>query len=81
MDSVALDVFYMDPAKHQGQEFDCMVLCVDRESGRIVPSPQRPKGMTARKVAPDMIEKAWDPLDSHESSPAKKVPNSPELGG
>ena len=62
MDSVALDVFYMDHARHQGAEFDCLVLAVDRHSGWMVASPQLRKGMTARKVALDMLDRAWGPF-------------------
>ena len=62
MDSVALDVFYMEPTRHQGVEYDCMVLCVDRQSGWIVASPQQRKGLTAKKVALDMLDRAWGPF-------------------
>ena len=62
MDSVALDVFYMDQVQFQGVEFDCLVLCVDRHSGWIVASPQQRKGLTARKVALDMLDRAWGPF-------------------
>ena len=62
MDSVALDVFYMEPIRYQGIEYDCMVLCVDRHSGWIVASPQQRKGLTAKKVALDMLDRAWGPF-------------------
>ena len=62
MDSVALDLLYMDTVRHQGVEYDCLVLCVDRHSGWMVASPQQRKGLTARKVALDMLDRAWGPF-------------------
>ena len=55
MESVAMDAFSM-PEVHIGKEtFDCVVLCVDRHSGHVVPVPARKKGLLAREVAVMMI--------------------------
>ena len=62
MDSVALDVFNMEPTRFNGVEYNCLVLCVDRQSGWIVASPQQRKGLTAKKVALDMLDRAWGPF-------------------
>ena len=51
MESVAMDVFSM-PKVHIGKEtFDCVVLCVDRDSGYVVAVPARKRGLLAKEVA------------------------------
>jgi len=62
MDSVALDLFYMDTVRLRGSVYDCLVLCVDRHSGWMVATPQQRKGLTARKVALEMLDRAWGPF-------------------
>ena len=54
MDSVAVDLFAMPEVTHEGQVYDYMALCVDRQSGWIVATPHRFKGLTAEKVAKAM---------------------------
>ena len=50
-----MDVFSM-PEVHIGKEtFDCVVLCVDRQSGYVVAVPARTRGLLAREVAVMMI--------------------------
>jgi hypothetical protein len=59
MDSVAVDLFMMPEVKHEGHVYDCMVLCVDRQSGWMVATPHRYKGLTAEKVAKTMYRQ-WE---------------------
>ena len=51
MDNIAVDVFYMNPVKYEGMEYDCFVLIVDRHSGWVVAFPEHRAGLTARRVA------------------------------
>ena len=58
MESVAMEVFSM-PEVHIGKEvFDCVVLCVDRQSGYVVAVPACKKGLLANQVAVMMI-RGW----------------------
>ena len=59
MDSVALDVFSLPHTHFEGQEYDCVVLCVDRHSGWMMAMPTLQEGLTAEKVGKWMAEK-WD---------------------
>ena len=36
MDSIALDVFHYPGASHDGEEYDCMLLCVCWPSGYLI---------------------------------------------
>ena len=64
MDNIAVDVFYMDPAKFEGQEYDCFVLIVDRHSGWVVAFPEHRLGLTARRVARQAMLHHWNFLAS-----------------
>ena len=59
MDSVAIDLFAMPEVKHEGQVYDYMALCVDRQSGWIMATPHRYKGLTAATVAKAMYRQ-WE---------------------
>ncbi len=39
-----------------------MAVCVDRNSGWMVETPQQRKGLTAKKVAIDMFRNWWEPF-------------------
>ena len=56
MDHVAIDCFAMPQVTFEGQTFDTMVVCVDRESGWIVATPHLDKGLTGEKVAKSMYK-------------------------
>ena len=59
MDSVAVDLFAMPEVTFEGKVYDTMALAVDRESGWIVATPHRNKGLTAEKVAKTMY-RHWE---------------------
>ena len=59
MDRVAVDLFALPAVTVNGQVFDTVALCVDRQSGWMVATPHLNKGLTAEKVAKDML-KHWD---------------------
>ena len=59
-DSVCLDIFSMPPTIWEGQEFDCMLVCVDRHSGWIMACPTTKLGLTAEKAAHLLLDKGWD---------------------
>ncbi|WP_371079199.1 hypothetical protein, partial [Salmonella enterica] len=50
-DSVCVDIFSMPPVNWQQQDFDCMLICVDRTSGWILARPATKTGLTAEKCA------------------------------
>ena len=60
MFSVALDIFQLNKVTHQGKDYDCMVVCVDRHSGWIIAVPCLYRGLTGAKVANLMYEQ-WRP--------------------
>ena len=60
-DSIALDIFKMPLTKHEGREYDCFVLCVDRLSGFVYAWPEKEEGLTGKKVAQRMLEK-WETM-------------------
>ena len=51
MDSVAVDIFHMNPIVIDGKTIDCFVLIVDRLTGWIVAFPESKNGLTAKKIA------------------------------
>ena len=59
MDRVAVDLFALPEVKVNGQIFDTAALCVDRQSGWMIATPHLNKGLTAERVAKDML-KHWD---------------------
>jgi len=61
-DSVSIDIFEMPIATWGGEMFDAMAVCVDRNSGWMVATPQQRKGLTAKKVATGMYRDFWEPL-------------------
>ena len=50
MDSVSLDMFAMPEVTFEGQKYDYMCVCVDRESGWMIATPYLEKGFTAEKI-------------------------------
>jgi hypothetical protein len=59
MNSVAVDLVFMPETTFEGNTYDIMALCVDRESGWIVATPHLNKGLTGEKVAREMY-KQWN---------------------
>ena len=57
MFSVSLDVFSMPTTSFQSQDFDCILLCVDRLSGWLVACPTLKLGLTAEKAAHFILDK------------------------
>ena len=62
MHSVCLDVFSMPPTSWDGQEYDCILLCVDRLSGWIVACPSLKLGLSAEKAAHLILHSGWEPF-------------------
>lgn len=60
--SLSVDLFMMPSVVWNKQHFDCMIVCVDRESGWMMVSPFQSKGLTAEKAATDMFSKWWLPF-------------------
>ena len=59
MDNIAVDVFYMDPVKFEGKEYDCFVLIVDRHSGWVVAFSEHRQELTAKRVALQTCSITW----------------------
>ena len=57
MHTVCLDIFSMPPTSWEGNEYDSILLCVDRLSGWIVASPTTKLGLTAEKAVHLMMER------------------------
>ena len=57
--SVCIDILSMPVAPWSGQEYDSMVICVDRLSGWIVAKPTKKVGLTAEKAAHLMMDDGW----------------------
>ena len=62
MSHVSIDLFRMPPVEFEGQNFDTMIVCVDRHSGWIVAIPTQNKGLTGSKVAKLMLQQFWRPF-------------------
>ena len=60
--SLSVDLFMMPSVMWNKQRFDCMIVCVDRESGWMMVSPFQSTGLTAEKAATDMFTKWWLPF-------------------
>ena len=60
MSSVSLDIFSMPTETYNNEEFDCMLVCVDRLSGWIIAKPTTKLGLTAKKAATLLLENGWD---------------------
>jgi hypothetical protein len=58
--SVSIDVFYLAPTEWAGQEYDCILLCVDRLSGWMIAKPALKLGLTAEKAAHLMMDDGWN---------------------
>jgi hypothetical protein len=52
----------MPKTKFEGQEYDCMAVCVDRLSGWTVVTPHKRKGLTAKVVAKEMFTRWFEPF-------------------
>ena len=57
--SISIDVFLPPPKRWGGQNFDAMILWVDRFSGWIQAVPTQKEGLTAEKTAHIMMEHGW----------------------
>jgi len=62
MHSVCLDLFSMPTTNWNSQEFDSILLCVDRLSGWIVAAPTLTLGLSAEKAAHLILEHGWEPF-------------------
>ena len=62
MSSVPFDLFRMPEVTHEGERYDTMAVCVDRHSGWIVSIPCLNEGLTAAKVAKEMLQYQWRPF-------------------
>ena len=62
MHSVCLDVFSMVPTSWQGEDYDCILLCVDRLSGWMVACPTTKLGLSSSRAAHLLLEKGWEPF-------------------
>ena len=61
-DHVCLDVAIMPSVEWLGQEYDCMVICVDRLSGWIIAKPSLQEGLTAQKAAHLLLDGGWNEI-------------------
>ena len=61
-DHVCMDIFAMPQVQWDGEDYDTMVLYVDRRSGWIVAKPTRKIGLTAEKTAHLIIDQSWGEL-------------------
>ena len=62
MASVCLDVFDLPEQQWKGEDYDALLLCVDRLSGWFVAYPTTKLGLTAEKAAHMMLEHGWEPF-------------------
>ena len=60
MSSVCLDIFSLPPVTWGGQNFDTLVVCVDRLSGWIIAKPTLGKGLTAKRTAHLLMDGGWE---------------------
>ena len=58
--SVSIDIFSLAATEWAGQEYDCVVLCVDRLSGWMIAKPALKLGLTAEKAAHLMMDDGWN---------------------
>ena len=56
--SLSVDLFMMPSVVWNKKRFDCMIVCVDRESGWMMVSLFQSKGLTAEKAAIDIDRKS-----------------------
>ena len=56
--SVALDMFDMPNARHDGQVYNYIALCVDRHSGWVVAVPCKKEKLTGAEVTKEKV-KQW----------------------
>ena len=61
-DSVCIDVFSMPPARWRGEDYDCMLLCVDRLSGWMLARPATKLGLTAERAAHLLLDHGWNEI-------------------
>jgi len=59
MSSLALDIFEMEPATWLNDDYDCVLLCVDRTSGWIIARPTTKLGLTGEKAAHLFLDSSW----------------------
>ena len=62
MAHVAIDLFRMPRVLFEGEEYDSVVVCVDRHSGWIVAIPCLNKGLTGAKITKYMVNFQWRPF-------------------
>ena len=54
--SICLDVFSLPPVEWKGENFDCVVLCVDRATNWVIAKPALIEGLTGEKTAHLLLE-------------------------
>ena len=62
MHSMCLDVFSMPSTQWLDQEYDSILLCVDRLSGWMIACPTLKLGLTAEKAAHLVLDRGWEPF-------------------
>ena len=62
MASVAIDLFQLPLVEWEGQNYDTLIVCVDRHSGWVVAIPGLKKGLTGSNVAKAMVQNQWRPF-------------------
>ena len=60
MSSVAIDIFSLPSVEWRGNNFDSLLVCVDRHSGWIVARPCTKVGLTAERAAHLMLDGGWE---------------------
>ena len=60
MSSVAIDIFSLPSVEWRGNNFDSLLVCVDRHSGWIIARPCTKVGLTAERAAHLMLDGGWE---------------------
>jgi hypothetical protein len=60
MSSVGIDIFALPATTWEEQQYDCMVLCIDRLSGWVIARPSTKLGLTGSKAAHLLLDAGWD---------------------
>ena len=57
--SVCLDVFSLPTESWKGENFDCILLCVDRATNWVLARPTQMEGLTGEKAAHLLLDGGW----------------------
>ena len=60
MSSMALDILSLPSVRWEGENFDSLLVCVDRLSGWMIARPCRKVGLTAERAAHLVLDNGWE---------------------